>query len=94
MESFDKIQEGLVYAYLSEIDDKFVTLKIKNKEYSFLNKIKNEFKASSGDFVRAFIKDKEVIFLEKLSEKNYLRFKELLESIEQIVFMSQKEDKS
>ncbi|BFI73607.1 hypothetical protein YN1_5940 [Nanoarchaeota archaeon] len=79
-ESFDYIKEGIIYGKIKNIGKDKIYIEINGKEYSF-DKTVDMNNLSVGDYVRFYIKDNKIIFIEKISEELYNNIKVLLEKL-------------
>lgn len=76
-ESFSFIEEGIVYCRVKEIKkDKIVleTDKIKEFDKEFWNE-----EIKEGDYVRVYIKNNRIIYLEKIDKEFFEKIKELIQ---------------
>lgn len=78
-EGFNEVgDEGIYYGKVIEKSDKYLTITADNTSKVFL--FDGDY-ISEGDFVRVYVKNKKVIFVEKLDEKYFKELKKLLNEI-------------
>ncbi|AMD29697.1 hypothetical protein [Candidatus Nanopusillus massiliensis] len=79
-ESFDYIKEGIIYGKIKNIMKDKVIIEINGKDYSFDKSIDIN-NLNSGDYVRFYIKNNNIIYIEKISQNLYENIKKILESL-------------
>jgi len=82
-EAFSHIAEGIIYAIVKEIKKDRILLEAGGEEkYYDLETIATGI--SQGDYVRVYVRDGKVFFIEKLSKDEYESFKTILEKLSKI----------
>ncbi|BBL45402.1 hypothetical protein MJ1_0231 [Nanobdella aerobiophila] len=71
-ESFEYIEEGIIYCKVKSILKDKVIFDINSKEYSFDKTIDMNY-LKEGDYVRFYIKDNKIIYIETISKEFYDR---------------------
>ena len=79
-ESLDYIKEGIIYGKIKNIMKDKVIIEINGKDYSFDKSIDIN-NLNSGDYVRFYIKNNNIIYIEKISQNLYENIKKILESL-------------
>jgi hypothetical protein len=79
-ESFDYIKEGIIYGKIKNIMKDKVTIEIGGKEYAF-DKPVDINKLNPGDYVRFYMKNNNIVYIEKISQNLYENIKKILESL-------------
>jgi len=79
-ESFDYIKEGIIYGKIKNIMKDKVIIEISGKEYAF-DKPVDINKLNLGDYVRFYMKNNNIIYIEKISQNLYENIKKILESL-------------
>jgi|GEM_PF-1526666 len=86
-EGFEALEEGIIYGILEDYNNRKIIVNIKGirKEYdfrenliSFLNNI------GKKSFIRAYVKNNEIIYIEKINEELYKKYMKLLDEIKNI----------
>jgi hypothetical protein len=81
-ESFEYIEEGIIYGKVKNIGKDKIFIEINGKEYSF-DKTEDMNNLNAGDYVRFYIKDKRIIFIEKISKELYENIKKILDELDE-----------
>lgn len=79
-ESFDYIKEGIIYGKIKNIMKDKVIIEIGGKEYAF-DKPVDINKLNPGDYVRFYMKNNNIVYIEKISQNLYENIKKILESL-------------
>ncbi len=79
-ESFDYIKEGIIYGKIKNIMKDKVIIEISGKEYAF-DKPVDVNKLNPGDYVRFYMKNNNIVYIEKISQNLYENIKKILESL-------------
>ncbi len=79
-ESFDYIKEGIIYGKIKNIMKDKVIIEISGKEYAF-DKPVDINKLNPGDYVRFYMKNNNIVYIEKISQNLYENIKKILESL-------------
>jgi type II secretory pathway component PulC len=79
-ESFDYIKEGIIYGKIKNIMKDKVIIEISGKEYTF-DKPVDINKLNPGDYVRFYMKNNNIVYIEKISQNLYENIKKILESL-------------
>jgi len=79
-ESFGYIKEGIIYGKIKNIMKDKVIIEIGGKEYTF-DKPVDVNKLNPGDYVRFYMKNNNIVYIEKISQNLYENIKKILESL-------------
>jgi hypothetical protein len=78
-ESFEDVsKEGVLYGRVVEVSDKYLTIATEKGSRTF---IYTGSGISEGDFVRMYVEEKRVIFVEKLDEQTFKKLRNLLSEV-------------
>jgi len=82
-EAFSHIPEGIIYGIVKEIKkDKILIEAGGEDKYYDLETVVTGI--SQGDYVRVYVKDGKIFFIEKLSKEEYESFKAILDKLSKI----------
>jgi len=82
-ESFSHIPEGIIYGMVKEIKKDRILIEAGGEEkYYDLETVATGI--SQGDYIRVYVRDGRVFFIEKLDKKEYESFKAILDKLSKI----------